>query len=142
MSPPTRLHTDAVIDALTDAGLNVGDGIKPDSGGWQGVPGQSVFQPYVIVYQVFGMFDGTLDSPDEDAELEYQFTCVGETRTQVEGVKDAALAATVGQTITTTGRAGLRCWCLDTGDTRRDESLQGPPVFIATPRVHVYTTPT
>ena len=77
-----RLTTDAIILVLqTDGGLAVGDGEKPDGAGWQGTPGQSVFEPYVVVYPIAGgQADGTVSSPDADADSIYQFSCVGATR--------------------------------------------------------------
>lgn len=139
--PSSRLHTDAVIAALEGASLLVGDAIRPDGAGWADEPGQSVFTPYVIVYRLLGRYDGTITAPDDDAYFEYQLTVVGETREQTEGVTDAALAALIGQEITTSGRRGLRCSVTDTGSLRRDDAVQGPALFVCTPRLAVSTTP-
>jgi hypothetical protein len=119
----------------------VGDALKPASAGWQGAPGESEFVPYMIVWALPGQFNGTIGDPQDDAELSYQVTCVGETREQAEWVADKAIDALVGQTITVTGRSVMQYIELgDTGTTRRDDDVK-PSVFIATPRFDVYTTP-
>lgn len=136
-----RAHTDAIKAKLAATTIPVGDAIKPDAAGWAGMPGESLFVPYMVLYPAFGMFDGTMAAPSDDADLEYQITCVGETREQAQWVADEAIAALVEQTVTISGRGSLqRIQLVDAGNVRRDDDVL-PPVFFATPRVSLYTTP-
>lgn len=142
-------HTSAVVDAL-DAELKTFDSGAPDvetpspgeGWGWQGVPGQSKFKPYFVVYPLLGgMFDGTLGCPDDDASLIYQVTCVGRDRPQCEAAVDRANQVLIGQPLTVPGRFIYRVWAdMAGGGARRDDTVQ-PPVFIATPRYRVESTP-
>ena len=134
-----RTHTEAVLAAL-NTDILTGDGVAPSGGGWVDAPGRSEFTPYVVLHPTSGTFDGTLGAPDDDADLAWQLTCVGETRKQAEWAADIALAAIIGQPLTVAGRSVLRVRLTDTGVTRRDDTDQ-PPVWIATPRVAAYTTP-
>lgn len=137
-----RTHTDAILAKLVSTTILVGDGIKPANAGWLGKPGEQLFTPYMILYPAFGTFDGTIGAPSDDADLEYQITCVGETRVQAEWVADAAIAALVEQTVTVTGRSSnQRITLVDAGAARRDDAVL-PSVFFATPRIAIYTTPT
>lgn len=136
-----RTHTDAILAKLVATTVLVGDGIKPQAGGWVDEPGESLFRPYMILYPLTATFDGTMYNPSDDADLEYQVTCVAETREQAEWVADQAIAALVEQTVTITGRSTLqRIQLIDAGGARRDDSVS-PSVFIATPRFSLYTTP-
>lgn len=141
-----RLHTDAVVAALRDAGLTVFDAGPPlssDEGwGWKGAPGQSDFAPYTIVYPLEGgIYGGTLGDPDDDASLIWQVTCVGGTRQQCEWVVDQTMRALVGPTLEVEGRWVSRVWAdMAGGGVRRDDTVQ-PPVFISTPRFRVESSP-
>jgi hypothetical protein len=140
-----RLHTNAVVATLETAVAAtiavVGDAYKPGVTGWQGEPGHSQFAPYMIVYPLGGGFDGTIGDPDDDASLQWQVTCVGETREQAEWVTDLAIAALVGQPLAIAGRYVPRVELDDAaGGVRPDDSVQ-PPVFIATPRFTAWSTP-
>lgn len=144
-----RTHTDAIVDAL-DVMLKVFDAGAPDLNvipggfgwGWQGTPGDSEFRPYCIVYPLpGGLFDGPLGCPDDDASLVWQVTCVGATRGQCEWVADQVAAVLIGQTLNVANRFIFRIWAdMAGGGVRRDDTVQ-PPVFIATPRYRVDSTP-
>ncbi|HEY8544681.1 MAG TPA: hypothetical protein VIL36_06525 [Acidimicrobiales bacterium] len=141
-------HTTAIVDALNaDPDLFVFDGGYPTEPGgkgwgWQGTPGLSTFKPYGIVIPLTGgIFDGTLGCPDDDASLIWQVTCVGATRSQCEATVDRVNVILIGQQLTVPGRHISRVWAdMAGGGARRDDTVQ-PPVFIATPRYRVESTP-
>lgn len=129
-----RTHNDAFLAALQGAGLVIGDAREPSASfGWQGVPGQSDFVPYVIVYPLTQNFDGSLGCPDVDSTLAWQATCVGSTREQCDWVKAKVDAAVIGKQLAVAGRFVPRIYADGGAGTRRDDTVQ-PPVFIATPR--------
>lgn len=142
-------HTTALIDVL-DAELKTFDAGAPDLAtnpggqgwGWQGEPGTSTFRPYYVLYPLpGGYFDGTLGCPDNDASLIWQVTCVGATRPQCEAAVDRANDVLVGQPLTVADRFIARVWAdMAGGGARRDDTVQ-PPVYIATPRYRVESTP-
>lgn len=123
-----RLHTDAVIAALEAVGLTVGDataaGLTP---------------PYAVVYKIEGgEFAGSLQDPFEDADLVYQVTSVGRTREQAEWVADKAMVLLDG--VTVNGRS-IALVSPDGGPgVRRDDDVS-PPLFYATPRFRLKSTP-
>ena len=147
-----RTHTDAIVDRLVaDGSFKVFDGGGPDLNdtaggtgwGWQGGgPGLGAFKKYAIVYPLAGgVFDGPLGCPDDDASLTWQVTCVGVTRDQCEWVADKVNGILIGQPIVVAGRHISRVWAdMAGGGARRDDEVQ-PPVFIATPRYRVESTP-
>lgn len=124
-------HTDAVIAKLQSLGLIVGDAEAPEG----------AEEKYAVVYQILpsGSFSGTLENPNEDAHLVYQVTCVGRIRAQAEWVLDKALGILDGfdgipervvSRVIFQGGAGVE----------RDDD-QDPPLFYATPRFEIITTP-
>jgi hypothetical protein len=144
-----RRHTEAIIDAL-DGDIKTFDAGAPDldtiiggeGWGWQGPPGRSVFIAYCIVYPLAGgIFDGPLGCPDDDASLTWQVTCVGATRGQCEWAVDTVNALLIDQPLTVAGRHVSRVWAdMAGGGARRDDQVQ-PPVFIATPRYRIDSSP-
>lgn len=144
-----RTHTDAIVDVL-NAELKTFDAGAPDLNqtpggqgwGWQGVPGGSKFKAYCVVYPLAGgVFDGPIGCPDDDASLTWQVTCVGATRSQCEAAADRANEVLIGQPLVVNGRHISRVWAdMAGGGTRRDDTVQ-PPVFIATPRYRVESSP-
>lgn len=135
-----RTHADAVIAALTAAGLTVGDAADPTGPfGWQGVPGQSDFAAYVIVYPLTQSFDGGLGCSDDDSDLAWQVTCVAETRERCQWLENKVNTALVGQPLTVAGRFVPRVRRDGGAGVRRDDTTQ-PPLFISTPRYAAVST--
>lgn len=142
-------HTAAIVDVLA-AELKTFSAGAPDldqnpgvlnSWGWQGTPGHSKFRPYRIVYPVpGGVFDGPLGCPSDDASLIWQVTCVGATSDQCEWVVDNTNELLVEQPLIVAGRFIQRVYLDMTGGVRRDDTVQ-EPVFIATPRYRIESTP-
>lgn len=125
-----RLHTDGVIAALEAVDeLNVGD-----------ATGKDLPLPYAVVYAIpGGDSSGTLERPDEDAELVYQVTCVGKSRRQAEWAVDKAMSALL-DGFAVEGREITRVWVDSFGGIRRDDDAT-PPLFSGMPRFRVKTTP-
>ena len=129
MSVPTfRTHTDAVIETLETAGLTVGD-----------ADAEGLTVPYVVVYSIpGGRLFGTLDAPHDDGELVYQVSCVGSTREQAEWLVDKAMILLQGFDV---GGRSVAFVTIDSNPgVRRDDDIT-PPVFLATPRFRITTTP-
>ncbi len=126
--PSLRKHTDSVIGLLRGAGLTVGD-----------AEAQNLTPPYVVVYSLpGGRSYGTLANPHEDADIDYQVTCVGTTREQAEWLVDRATALLNGFSV---ANRSITFVSLDGfPGIRRDDDLT-PPVFFGTPRFTVTTTP-
>lgn len=143
-----NLHTSAIVDVLNtdpdfytfDAGYPTEPGGK--GWGWQGTPGKSRFLPYAIVVPLpGGLYDGPLGCPDDDASLMWQVTCVGANRPQCEATVDRVNTLLIGQPLTVPGRFISRVWAdMAGGGARRDDAVQ-PPVFVATPRYRVESSP-
>jgi len=141
MSHAARTTTDAVIEALTDADLVVGDGVKPDAGGWQGVPEQSDFVGYVTVHSLSGgVTRGPIEGINDDAEAPYQFSAVGHTRAQCEAMSDLAREAVLNASLTVDGKSVILVTVDMLGGARRDD-IEQPPVWLAVDRYRVFTTP-
>lgn len=140
-----RAHTDAFIAALeaelTATVAVVGDAKKPAGAGWQGTPGQSDFVPYAIVYPWSGFtFDGNLTGFQDNADLEWQITCVGRTREQCEWLQDAAFAL-IGQPLTVAGRSVPLIRLGSAGGGVREDETVAPKVWMSTPQLAVWSTP-
>jgi hypothetical protein len=153
-------HTSAIVDLLNahiktfDAGapdLDVTPGVVAPGTkgwGWQGTPGTAAFLPYRIVWPLtggifYGEDLGTLGTPSDDASLTWQVTCVGATRAQCEWVVDNTHSLLIEQQadLVIPGRFVMRVWAdMAGGGARRDDEVQHP-VFIATPRYRVESTP-
>lgn len=127
-APAIRKHNDAVIAALVAAGLTIGDGEAPEAD-----------PPYGVVYQVPSAgLEGTLADPNADGELVYQVTCVGTTREQAQWVVDKAMALLDGFNVANRSIARVSVDSLP--GVLRDDKLD-PPLFYATPRFRVFSTP-
>lgn len=125
------------------AGVLVGDSTMPPGGGWQAEPGGSEFVPYVVVHDLIpGGFDGPMSGPEEDlVDAAVQLTCVGGYPDQARKVADLARAAMLSGSLTIEGRRVTRVRP-DGGpggvEADRDPD---PPVYYATPRFFISTTP-
>lgn len=136
-----RVLTDAIIAALAAAPCDVGDGEKPTGAGWQGVPDQSQFAPYLVLHPVSGgTTDGTLAASDDDAASLYQLTAVGATREQAEWAADEGRDVMLGVAITVSGRSVAQVRVDMLGGARRDDTVQ-PSVWMAVDRYRVVSTP-
>lgn len=137
-----------VIDRLEDAiaarelPILVGDSEKPAGAGWQGPPGDSDFEPYIVVYDLrSGLYDGPMNGPEEDGETAIQCTCVGVVPSQVRLVADLVRDALLTETITVVGRrVSLVRPDAGPGGVDRDDDVT-PSLFYATPRFTISTTP-
>ena len=134
--------TDAIIGVLEGVGLRVGDGKADDAWGWQRAEGQSHFLVYCVVHPLLGgVSKGSLEEPHGDAEVVYQVSCYGPTRSQAEAVAsdvDAALK----QFPFPASISGLKVRYVDDdvlGGARRMDKIQ-PPVWQGVPRYRFYVT--
>lgn len=127
-TPVVRAHTDGVIARLQNEGLAVGDAVAPD-----------VTPPYVVVYSIAGggLFS-TFGKSHDDGTLVFQVTCVGASRVQAEWLADKAMALLDGFSVT--GRSIAHVSLDFHGGIQRDDA-QTPPVFYASPRFRVMSTP-
>ena len=130
-------HDLAVIAALQTLGKPVGFAEAPD-GALEAV--QAGTGPdYLILWPLNSLRDGSLGDPYSDGEFVYQITCVGRLAAGVRylvGQLESALAG-----VSITGRSVLQIIPEDDGGVRPDTDVT-PPVFIATPRWRLSTTPT
>jgi hypothetical protein len=127
---PARPHTDAVYDALTNAGLFVGRGVKPDGSGWQGEPSATVYVPYVVLYPSPGMTDGDLCDVNEYLDYQVQATCVAATQEGAEAVADQVKTVLAGRRLAVTGRSLYPMQILSDRPATRDDQV-APPVHYA-----------
>lgn len=125
----TRTLTDDVIAALQAEGLTVGD-----------ATGEGLSEPYVVVFPIQGTLTGTMGNPYEDGRQAVQITSVGVSRRQAEWARDKARAVMLAGFPVTGTTLQLVHLDIDSG-VRRDDDVE-PPVFIATERFRLFTTPT
>jgi hypothetical protein len=131
-----REHTDAVIAALEAVGLLVGDGEAPTED--HGHQDDGSFINYVVVYPLpGGTRSGNLDDPYGDAQLPFQVTCVGRSRRQAQWLLDEVEVILDG--VTVAGRSIHPMPDSNPGVVRDDDL--GKPLFYATPRYKLKTTP-
>lgn len=126
-------HALAVIAELEAAGLAVGDGIRPDD---------VTEGRYTVFYMLPGPPpDGTLEDPDDDADLRFQLTHVGRVASEARYEADAAHEALTIAEISVEGRSVYRVRKLGGSDgTRRDDDVT-PPRFYDVAIYGLFTTP-
>lgn len=135
---PARAHSDAVVAALTAAGLLVGRGKQPAGSGWQGTPGNSQFKAYAVLYPSPGIPDGNLADPNEYLDYTFQLTCVAATQDGAEAVSDIAKATLVGARLNVSGRSSYPVYLVADPVTQRDDAVS-PPLHYCTPQFRVRT---
>lgn len=139
--PAVSPVTDAVVAALEDAGLTVGDGEKPAGAGWAGQPGQSAYAPYVVVYSMLGgTTEGPMDDPNADARSVVQLTSVGGSRRQAEWLGDRARAALMSGSLAVAGRKVALVLIDVLGGAVRDDDSD-PAIYYVPERYRILSTP-
>lgn len=133
--------TQAVVDLLDTHGVLVGRGVKPKidpdrttlpavAGGWQGAPGQSVFQPYAIVWRI-GSKDLThrdLDAVYDERRPLLHIRTVGGTPSEADQHLDAADEVLATHPLEVAGFAVVHL-IYDTSITATKDDDVDPPVF-------------
>jgi hypothetical protein len=123
-------HTLAVISRLASADLLTGRAAKPAGGGWQGEPGSSDFERYVVVYPSSGMPEPTLGDPHRFFLWQGQLTCVGATAQQAEQCHDTARAALLSGPLLVSGRQAHLAYQTLALLVQRDDSLSVPEWYV------------
>jgi hypothetical protein len=137
---PAHPHSDAVVSALTSAGLLVGRGKQPTGSGWQGTAGASSFKPYVVLFPSSGTPDGDLADANEYLDFTFQLTCVGNTQDGAIAVADIAKAALVGVRLSVAGRSCYPVRLLADPLAQRDDAVS-PPLHYLTPQFRFRSQP-
>lgn len=132
--------TDAVIVVLTDAGLRVGDGKKPAGSGYVAAPGQSAFNPYVVVQPVDGTSDGPLDDCYADVGQAYIIRSFGGTRVQADGAAEDVRAAMLSASWSIPDRKVMSVDPEVEAGSAPEDQVQ-PSVWAAPSRWRIWTTP-
>lgn len=133
-APAVLPHVDAVIAALTAAGLTVYLGGAP--------PGISptATDPYVVLYPEPGRTEtASLGDDRTNFSAVIQLTCVGLTAEQAMSVSDRAIAV-LSTVLTVTGRTSWKPEALDGQPVQRDDDIS-PPVYYAPSRYRLRSIP-
>lgn len=140
-----RPHTAAVVTALQAQGLLVGEGEVPAGAGWQGVPEDSEFAGFVIVWPISGgTREGGLDNPEGRARLLYEFQCIAAKQAACERLVDRVSVGMQAPNLTVAGRHIDRVWHdFGSSQVRRDDDPEPGEIalFYATPRYRVVSHP-
>lgn len=129
----TRIHTDAFIQVLVDAGLTVGDAIGKTPAG------VDLTKPHAVVYPGPGDVMGTLDDPQSDAEMTWRVVYVGKNRQETEFVRDKGREALL-EGFAVTDRAIVLVIVDEVGEVERDDSVK-PPSYYCSESYRVWSTP-
>lgn len=136
-----RLLTNAIIALLEADGLTVGDALTPEGVGWQGAPGASNFEEYVVVFPVTGgYFDGTISEAFADGRPDYIIHAYGATREQCQIANDAVFVSLTTSKPTVAGFTVQHVSPDVEGGAVRDDDVQ-PPIFFAPTRWRFFVTP-
>ena len=133
--------TDAVLALLQLDGTLVGDAVVPAGGGWADIPGQSEFNPYVILHTLTDNADGTLRNPYEIARILFQLSCVGASRRQAQWLADRERNVLLTSTLTVTGRRVMLVSYEAGLGTIREDVVGQPPIFQTADRYRLWTEP-
>jgi hypothetical protein len=129
-SPATLPHTDAVLAALTAAGLTAAMSQAP----------AGTEPPYCVLHPDPGRaIPGSLADPLSNYDSLMQVTCVGETAEQALSVSDRVRTA-LSVPLTVAGRSGLRPEELGGPPVQRDDDVT-PPLFYAPVQYRIRSTP-
>lgn len=129
-APATLPHVDALLAALTAAGLTASLGVAP--------PG--AVPPYVAVYPDVGRsLPGSLADPLSYYDSVVQLTCVGMTPEQALSYSDRARIA-LSVPLVVAGRSGLRPEELGGPPILRDDDVT-PPLYYAPVQYRLRSTP-
>lgn len=130
--PRLHDHTVAVIDALTAAGLPVGEGQAPPN----------TAPPYVVVRPYPGpALDGPVSDRYADAYPNVLVTSVGETQASAEIVADRVRAAVLGDALVVPNRTVTQVTAETPQPAQHDDDVS-PPLWYSTDIYGVWTTPT
>jgi len=135
-------HTEAVLAALTAAGITADCGQAPDGGGWQGEPGRSNFIGYAVVHPTPGTPDGNVSEPLEYLDYRAQINCYGATSWQAARLADRVKTVLVGRRLQVPGRATYPVTqpAGSAPPLLRDDSLT-PPLYMAVVEITIRSQP-
>lgn len=141
-TPRTELTTNAVLTRLEVTGLLIGDGRKPEDGGWQGAPGQSEFVAYAVLYSLNHLRQGpdaSLEDRNSDPVYRYQTNSVGKDRRQAERTADLVAGTLLNrEPLDIPNRQTVLLIHETSTGVIPDESLN-PPVFVTIDRWRIDT---
>lgn len=131
----------AVVEALEDEGLLVGDGETP--GGVQHDHAGRLLTAYVVAYPMpSGGTTGPLGDVHADEDFVVQVTGFGQSRQQAQLVSDAAKRRLMSGDIDIPGRTLASQVDLDVATgASRDDDTKAPPLWLAHHRYRFRTTP-
>ena len=120
------LHTTAVLEHLTDAGLLIGDGAPPDGGGWAGPPRHSEFVRYGILWRLGSQDERSLTLEDrfEVATPSFFIRVFGPDRTSTDEIMDAVRQRMLHEPMTVPGRIVHRVRLDNSQTTTRSTSAE------------------
>lgn len=134
-------HTDAVIAALTTAGMLTGRGEMPPGGGWASEPGRSNFARYAVVYPYPGRTSArSLGEVNGALTYVFQVTVVGANSAQAEAALDRVRAVLVGATLSVAGRTAFPVYQELERMVTRDDQVS-PPVHYGSAQFHFQSEP-
>lgn len=128
--PRQRDHTAAVVEALADAGLTVGEAIAPAGG-----------LPYVVVYP-FGQPppEGPVSDRYADVAPQVLVRAVGLTLASAEITADRARSVLLSTPLSVPGRTVTQVTLETSQPAARDDDVS-PPLYYSTDVYGVWTTP-
>lgn len=136
--PAFAAHVAGVQSALTAAGLLADVGRKPGN-----VPtlsdGRTPQRAYAVIFPIVTQRDGPVADADADYALTVQVTCHAASADAVAQLVDDVEVAL--RALVVAGRSVTRVEPVGGGDLRRDDDVT-PPLYYATPRWQMHTTPT
>jgi hypothetical protein len=115
-----RTLTDEVLQILRGGGLTVGD-----------ATGEGLTPPYVVVYPLTQLRDGSHADPWEDVDKAFQVTCEAVSRQQAEWLADRCDLLLLGSPLVVRPIARP--------DVVRDDTTGDPSRFKAYPRYRIRT---